>query len=484
MEDYKVIELIEATSGRIIQGNQNSTVNRVSIDSRTLVPGDLFFAIIGPHFDGHDFIIEAFNKGASGAVVCKNIESLFQKEKIDENKIIIEVNDTLSALQDWSKYYKNKFKTFNICITGSNGKTTTKEIIAHILSQKFPLLKTSGNYNNEIGIPLTLLQLNDLHKILVVEMGMRGLGEIETLTNFVSPNLAVITNIGEAHIGLLGSKNNIFRAKTELLRSLDKDGIAVLNRDDPYFSKMLEIVKGKKIITFGLENKSDIMACNIRMIGDRGMKFTLKIKDIENREIFFPLLGRYNIYNALAASAVAFALEVESNIIERGLVDFKPLDMHMCVNNFYNGIKILNDSYNASPLSVKKALETLVEVAQNHRKIAILGDMLELGEKTDFYHRETGKKVSKLSIDVLITLGKGGRIIAQSFLENGAKKDQVFSFEKNEKKHLIKKLRDLVRPRDFILLKGSREMQMEEILQFWQEEYKKNNQIYSGGQNG
>ncbi|GAI42157.1 unnamed protein product, partial [marine sediment metagenome] len=169
MEGYKVRELIEATSGRIIQGNQNSIINRISIDSRTLVPGDLFFAIIGPHFDGHDFIIEAFNKGASGAVVCKNIESLFQKEKIDENKIIIEVNDTLSALQDWSKYYKNKFKTFNICITGSNGKTTTKEIIAHILSQKFPLLKTSGNYNNEIGIPLTLLQLNDLHKILVVE---------------------------------------------------------------------------------------------------------------------------------------------------------------------------------------------------------------------------------------------------------------------------------------------------------------------------
>ncbi len=484
MEGYKVRELIEATSGRIIQGNQNSIINRISIDSRTLVPGDLFFAIIGTRFDGHNFIIEAFNKGASGAVVCKDIGSLFQKEEIDKNKIIIEVKDTLSALQDWSKYYKNKFKTFNICITGSNGKTTTKEIIAHILSQKFPLLKTSGNYNNEIGIPLTLLQLNDLHKILVVEMGMRGLGEIETLTNFVSPDLAVITNIGEAHIGLLGSKNNIFRAKTELLRSLDKDGIAVLNRDDPYFSKMLEIAKGKKIITFGLENKSDIMACNIRMIGDRGMKFTLKIKDVENREIFFPLLGRYNIYNALAASAVAFALEVESNIIERGLVDFKPLDMHMCVNNFYNGIKILNDSYNASPLSVKKALETLVEVAQNHRKIAILGDMLELGEKADFYHHEIGKEIAKLSIDTLITVGERGKIIAQSFLENGAKKDQVFSFKKNEKKHLIKKLRDLVRPRDFILLKGSREMQMEEILQFWQEEYKKNNQIYSGGQNG
>jgi len=471
LKGYKVRELIEATSGRIIQGNQNSIINRISIDSRTLVPGDLFFAIIGTHFDGHNFIIEAFNKGASGAVVCKDIGSLFQKEEIDKNKIIIEVKDTLSALQDWANYYKNKFKTFNICITGSNGKTTTKEIIAHILSQKFPLLKTSGNYNNEIGIPLTLLQLNDLHKILVIEMGMRGLGEIKILTNFVPPDLTVITNIGEAHIGLLGSKDNIFRAKSELLQSLNQNGIAVLNSDDPYFLKMLEIVKGKKVITFGLENRSDIMACNIRMIGDRGMKFTLKIKDVEDREIFFPLLGRYNIYNALAASAVAFALEVESDLIEKGLTTFKPLDMHMQLNNFYNGIKILNDSYNASPLSVKKALETLAEVAQGHRKIAILGDMLELGEKTDFYHKEIGREVAKLSIDTLITLGKGGRIIAQSFLENGAKKDQVFSFEKNEKKYLTKKLWDLLRPGDFVLLKGSREMQMEEILQFWQEKY-------------
>ncbi|MHC2994818.1 MAG: UDP-N-acetylmuramoyl-tripeptide--D-alanyl-D-alanine ligase [Candidatus Atribacteria bacterium] len=476
MEGHKVRELIEATSGRIIHGNQNSIINRISIDSRTLVPGDLFFAIIGTRFNGHNFIIEAFNKGASGAVVCKDIGSLFQKEEIDKNKIIIEVKDTLSALQDWSKYHKNKFKTFNICITGSNGKTTTKEIIAHILSQKFPLLKTSGNYNNEIGIPLTLLQLNNLHKILIVEMGMRGLGEIKILTNFVPPDLAVVTNIGEAHIGLLGSKDSIFKAKSELLQSLNKDGIAVLNRDDPYFLKMLEIVKGKKIITFGLENKSDIMACNIRMIGDRGMKLTLKIKDVEDREIFFPLLGRYNIYNALAASAVAFALEVESNLIERRLANFKPLDMHMHLNNFYNGIKILNDSYNASPLSVKKALETLTEVAQSHRKIAILGDMLELGEKTDFYHKEIGREVAKLSIDTLITLGKGGRIIAQSFLENGAKKDQVFSFEKNEKKYLTKKLWSLLRPGDFVLLKGSREMQMEEILRFCQEEYKKNSQ--------
>lgn len=475
MENCKIKELIKAVSGKIIQGDQDCLINRISIDSRTLIPGDLFFAIIGPSFDGHDFIIEAFNKGAMGAVACKSVSSLLQNEEIDKNKVIVEVKDTLSALQNWSKYYKDKFKTFNICVTGSNGKTTTKEIIAHILSQEFPLLKTSGNYNNEIGIPLTLLRLNKSHKLLVAEMGMRGLGEIKTLTNFIPPDLALITNIGEAHIGLLGSKDNIFKAKSELLQSLDKDGIAIINKDDLYFFKMLEIVKGKKLYTFGIENESDIMACNIRMVSDKGIRFTLEVQNDKSREIYFPLLGRYNIYNALAASAVAFALGIELDLIERGLSSFKPLDLHMQLSNFYNGIKILNDSYNASPISVKSALETLTEVAQNNRKIAILGDMLELGEKTDFYHREVGKEVTELSIDTLITVGQGGKIIAQSSKEEGMAEERVFSFEKNEKRILAKKLLNLTKPGDFILLKGSREMKMEEILEFWQKEYQKNN---------
>ncbi len=475
MENCKIRELIEAVSGKIIQGDQNCLIKRISIDSRTLISGDLFFAIIGPNFDGHDFIIKAFRKGAVGAVVCKGASTLLQNEQIEKNKIIIEVKDTLSALQDWSKHYKDKFKTFNICVTGSNGKTTTKEIIAHILSQEFPLLKTSGNYNNEIGIPLTLLQLDKSHKLLVAEMGMRGLGEIKILTNFIPPDLAVITNVGEAHIGLLGSKNNIFKAKTELLQSLDKEGITILNRDDPYFFKMSKIVKDKKLYTFGIENKSDIMACNVRMESDKGMRFTLEVQNGKSREIYFPLLGRHNIYNALAAAAAAFALGIELDLIEKGLSSFKPLDLHMQFSNFYNGIKIINDSYNASPLSVKSALETLAEVAQKNRKIAILGDMLELGEKADFYHREIGKEVAKLSIDTLITVGQGGKIIAQSSKEEGMAEERIFSFEKNEKKNLSKKLLSLTKPGDFILLKGSREMKMEDILEFWRREYQKNN---------
>jgi len=304
---------------------------------------------------------------------------------------------------------------------------------------------------------------------------MRGLGEIKTLTDFIPPDLAVITNIGEAHIGLLGSKKNIFKAKSELLQSLDKDGVAVLNIDDPYFFKMRKIAKDKKVYTFGIENKSDTMAGNIRTVSDKGMRFTLKVQNGKSREIYFPLLGRHNIYNALAASAAAFALGIELDLIERGLSSFKPLNMHMQLNDFYDDIKILNDSYNASPLSVKSALETLAEVGQKNRKIAILGDMLELGEKADFYHREIGKEVAKLSIDILITVGSGGKIIARSSKEEGIAEESIFSFEKNEKLNLAKKLLSLIKPGDFILLKGSREMKMEEILEFLQKEYQKNN---------
>ncbi|HER24309.1 MAG TPA: UDP-N-acetylmuramoyl-tripeptide--D-alanyl-D-alanine ligase [Candidatus Atribacteria bacterium] len=474
MENCEIKELVKVISGKIIQGNQHCVINRFSIDSRTLNSGDLFFALMGPNFDGHNFIFEAFNKGAVGAVVCKDMNTLLQNKLIDKDKIIIEVKDTLSALQDWSKYYKDKFKTFNIVITGSNGKTTTKEMIAHILSLKFPLLKTSGNYNNEIGIPLTMLQLNKSHKLLVVEMGMRGLGEIKTLTDFIHPDLAVITNIGEAHLGLLGSKENIFKAKSELLQSLDKDGIAILNRDDPYFSKMSGVVKGKKVYTFGIENKSDVLASHVRMVSDKGMKFLFEVQNGKSREIFFPLLGRYNVYNALAASATALALGTGLDLIERGLSSFKPLDLHMQLNNFNKGITILNDSYNASPLSVKNALETFTQAAQKHRKIAILGDMLELGEKADFYHWEIGKEVVKLSIDILITVGKKGKIIAQSSQKEGIAKEKIFSFEKNEKLSLVKKLLSLTKSGDFILLKGSREMKMEEILELWQKEYQKN----------
>jgi len=224
------------------------------------------------------------------------------------------------------------------------------------------------------------------------------------------------------------------------------------------------------------------MADNITSMGERGIRFTLKIKDRITEEIFLPLLGRHNIYNALAATAVAFALQVDLELVKKGLANFETLDKRIQVIKLYDDIKVLDDSYNASPQSVRKALETLVEVAKDRRKIAILGDMLELGKKANFYHQQIGQEIAQLAIDLLITVGKGGEIIAQAAEKEGMAQEQIFSFEKDGKKLLVQKLINLVKPGDFVLLKGSREMQMEDILQFWQEEHSAS-VLTQGGQN-
>jgi len=469
---FKISDLNKAISGKLIQGSSDMSVHSISIDSRTLKPGDLFFALSGPNFDGHHFAMDVFDKDGCGIVIDRKIDMLDQIKEIHFNKVIIEVEDTLKALQDWAKFLKKKFKTYNICITGSTGKTTTKELTSSILSLKYRLLKTAGNYNNEIGIPLTLLKLKEYHEILIIEMGMRGLGEIRDLTDIVKPDLAVITNIGVSHIGLLGSKRSIFSAKSEILTALSEDGIAVLNRDDNYYHKLRELVQNKKIFTFGIKNASDIMASNIQFNNEKGMKFHFKIGKKQINEFCLPLLGIHNIYNALAATAIAFALGVDDNLIIKGLTSIEPIKMHMQPINFYDGIKILNDSYNASPASVRSALITFQEIAQEHRKIVILGDMLELGKMTNFYHERVGREIAHLNIDYLITLGKGGKTIARSALDNGMPNDCVFSFSKDNKEKLSKKLLSLLKPLDYILIKASRGMEMEKIQKYLHEKYK------------
>lgn len=471
MLEYKIEEIVRFISGRVIQGNPKIIVNNISIDSRTLQPGDLFIALPGLNFDGHDFVWKAFKKGAKGAVIRKDRKNYILNSCRWKDKVLVEVEDTLLALREWSKHYKKAFSTLNICITGSNGKSTTKELIAHLLGQKFSLLKTMGSYNNEIGIPLTLLQLDHSHQILVIEMGMRGLGEITMLTDMVSPDLAIITNIGEAHIGLLGSRENIFKAKSELLYSLNSKGVAFLNGDDPYYTRMKEIVKGKEVISFGLDDQSDFMAENIQLMGEAGISFYLKVKGKKFKKMFLPLLGKHNLYNALAAIAVAYYLNLDLELIEKGLASFPSLAMHLQLIQLPNQVKILNDTYNANPLSTKKALETLVEIGKNNRKIVVLGDMLELGKKNCFYHQQIGKKIAKFPIDILCTIGEGGKIIAQTAKREGLSPKRIFSYQKNRKRCLAKRLIYLFQPGDLVLLKGSRDMHLEDILELWQKDF-------------
>ena len=470
---FKVSDLNRVISGKLKQGTLNTQVHSISIDSRTLRPGDLFFALKGPHYDAHQFVLEAMDKGAIGIVVCKHSNTSGFIKGSNRKKIVIEVEDTLKALTDWAKFLISKLKTYNICITGSSGKTTTKELVSSILSLKYNLLKSTGNYNNEIGIPLTLFNLKDYHEILIVEMGMRGLGVIRYLTEIVKPDLAVITNIGDSHIGLLGSSENICKAKSEILTALNAKGIAVLNRDDSFFPKLRKLVDDKKVITFGIHNDCDIQASNIQFNGIKGMKFRLNINQKDIEELTIPFLGVHNVYNSLAAVAVSYALGVDSHLIIKGLTNFENIKMHMQLIQFFDGIKILDDTYNANPSSVETALFSFQQISNKHRKILVLGDMLELGKMSDYFHRKIGKKIAHSSFNYLFTLGEGGRIIAQSALESGMKDAFVFSFPKEDIENLSQKISDILKPNDFILIKGSRDMKMEKINSFLYKNYKR-----------
>ncbi len=380
----------------------------VSIDSRTVKSGELFIPIKGPKFDGHDFIDEARKKGA----------------------LVLDVKDGNKALQKLAKEHRAKFKIPIIGVTGSVGKTTTKDMLASILAQEKLTLKNEENYNNEIGVPLTLLKLNKQHKYAVIEMAMQGLGEIELLADIVRPNIAIITNIGEAHLEFLKTKKNVAKAKSEIFKYQTKNDFAIINADDEYFEHLKVKHKKSKIITFGILEKADITTKTLR-----GIKL--------------PLPGQHNIYNALAAIAAAKLLGIKKKSIKKGLETFKASSKRMDIFDHPSGIRIINDTYNANPQSMEAALKVLS--IHQARKVAVLGDMFELGKKSIPAHKRIGKLARKLGVDEFITVGK---------LSKNMKANHHF---KNNQA-AITGLKKLILKGDAILIKGSRGMKMEEIV--------------------
>ncbi|MBI5701203.1 UDP-N-acetylmuramoyl-tripeptide--D-alanyl-D-alanine ligase [Candidatus Saganbacteria bacterium] len=399
-------EIEKIACGKILPEDKPFRSNDISIDTRTIEPNDLFIPIKGENFDGRTFIKDALKKGA----------------------FAMDVKNGLEALQNLAAYHRAKFKIPVIGVTGSVGKTTTKDMLASILSQKMPTLKNEENFNNEVGVPLTLLKLTKKHKAAVIEMGMQGLGEIDLLAKIAKPTIAIITNIGEAHMKYLKTKKNIARAKSEVFNYLKKKDFAIINQDDEYFEHLMSNVKYQmsNVRTFGILEKSDVTP-----------------KDLEG--IKLPVPGEHNIYNALAAIAVAKILKIDKKAIKRGLEIFTPSSKRMEVFNCRNKTKIINDTYNANPQSMAAALRVLASIPG--RKIAILGDMLELGRKSRNYHKKVIKLAQKLKIDKLFLLGKEWP--QKSF---------------GNKKELIKKLKTILKPSDIILIKGSRGMRMEEIV--------------------
>jgi UDP-N-acetylmuramoyl-tripeptide--D-alanyl-D-alanine ligase len=425
----------------------------ISTDTRTISPADLFIPLSGENFNGHRFIKEALQKGAVAFV---------SHEEVPPDLADIphfQVADTLLAYQEIARNYLARFNVPVVAITGSNGKTTTKDMVTHILGEKMKVLSTEKNFNNEVGVPATVMQLDPSHQVLVVEMAMRGEGQIRQLARIARPDAAVITNIGESHFELLGSYEAIARAKCEILEYLNPQGYAILNADDKWFPFCLAKAPAS-VATFGIRNEADVRLINLQ---DRGLKGSLMQVAIDRRIHGFelPLLGEHNVYNALCAIAVARCLRMTPAEIAAGMKTLTPSDKRMEILRHPAGWVFLNDTYNASPSSTKRALEILGSLPRQGRKMAVLADMLELGDIAVEAHREVGRFAGSKGVDLLFTMGDLGAEIGAGALSQGMDRDRVRHFAR--KGELIDELSRILQGGDMVLVKGSRRMKMDEI---------------------
>lgn len=453
MSSFTAAEVCQATNARELTPAADVFFTGVSTDTRTVKPGDLFIALTGERFDGHDFIEQAVQNGAAGVIVSRS------DRQIPLHCAAFFVADTRTALQGLARYHRQRFNIPIIAITGSNGKTSTKDMIAAVLSSNLAVLKTEANYNNEIGLPLTLLKLTPEHQAAVVEMGMRGPGQIRELASIALPNIGVITNVGETHIELLGSIDNIAAAKGELVESIGADGLVVLNADDHYVREMSRHANSRMVF-YGINSLDvDYSASNI-IADSEGIEFCCH-KSQQAQQLWVPLPGRHNVYNALAAAAVGAELGLSFAQIAQGLHDLVPSAMRLAISR-KGDFTIINDAYNASPLSMRAAIDTLAEVASG-RKIAVLGDMLELGHIAQLAHQAVGGQLAERKIDVVITVGALARHIASAAAAGGLATVTACDDQQQAQAALAQ----IIQPGDTILIKGSRGMQMEKVLEMF-----------------
>ena len=454
MESLTLEQIILAVGGDL--GGQNQVesvaVTSLSIDSRDIKQNALYIPIKGERFDGHLFIEDAFDKGATIAFT--------QDRQITSSKgVLVYVEDTKKALMNLAAYYRNQFDIPVVAITGSVGKTSTKDLVASVLSANYKVHKTQGNFNNEIGLPLTIFGLSKDHEVLVVEMGMNHFGEIHKLSKIARPDLAIITNVGLSHIENLGDQEGILKAKLEILDGMSEGGKLIINGDD----ELLQTIKTPgNLITYGRDKNNLFFAENIRSLGMGGMLATFNTPTWA-MEIAISALGDHMIDNALAAIAVAQALGLSEADIKKGFKGYTPTGMRMDLQQAKNSVYIINDAYNASPDSMKAALNVLASMPNMKRKIAILGDMFELGDYAIPLHREVGGYIGEQGmVDLLITVGDLSQQIQLGAIGQGLSKGKALHFQSQE--DLIAKLGDLIRPEDMVLVKASRGMELEKTV--------------------
>lgn len=453
-DSMTVKDLLKVTKGKLLVGKEQEIVTNFCRDSREVKLGDVYLGIKGETSNGSIYYEQAFQKGAKGAIL-QDVQVEEEKIQTYQDKFIILVEDTVEAMQKIAEYKRSLYPIPVVAITGSVGKTSTKDMVASVMREKFYTLKTEGNYNNHIGVPLTIFRLKD-EEAVVIEMGMNHLGEISTLTKIVKPTVAVITNVGTAHIGNLGSRENILKAKLEILEGLSKDGYVVINNDNDLLHKWyLENKENYHIITYGIENESDYMAEDI-ILKENGSSYRLKGT---NQNIEVPVGGNHFVQNSLCAIAVGSIYKIPLEKMMMGVKKFELTKKRMDIITLKSDITIINDCYNANYDSMKAALEYLGKI-QNKRKIAVLGDMLELGNYAKELHEKVGKEVSKNDIDILITVGKEAK-----YISNVAKEEQMEVIECNSNQEAIEELNKIKKQNDCILLKASNGMHFDEILE-------------------
>ena len=455
---WTLSQVLLATGGKFLSGQTKAGFRRVCTDSRAVEPGDLFVALRGETFDGHAYLAQAVQKGAAGLVIDT------KPEKMPPVPVIL-VADTLRALGDLAAYRRSLMPDLQVvAMTGSCGKTTVKEMIAAILGREHNLLKTQGNFNNLIGLPLSLLPVEFHHDFAVMEMGMNHPGEIARLTEIADPDIACITNVQDAHLAGLSDISGVARAKGELFVGLKAWGKLVVNIDDKRVRGIARRCSQKKI-TFGRSPKADIRGLRLRSLGERGMAFTLQIGGNEAR-VKIRGLGAHNVQNALAAAGMAQAAGVKFKDIVAGLESVVPFEKRLQVQKLTGGIRLINDVYNANPSSVLAALETLRQMDRSHKKVVILGDMLELGQQSVAAHQDIGRQVARLGFDALLAVGEFAESLAAAAWKAGMTKKKAMFF--TNKEQISDWLRASIatgslKPGDWVLTKGSRGMRMETI---------------------
>lgn len=464
--DLRLKEIIQITKGELIIGNENETCEKFSYDTRTIQKGDIYIGFKGEKIDGSLYWKDAFEKGVK-AVIIGDIE-LSQEDikKYDaQGKTIVKVKDTIKAFGEIASYKRDLYNMPVIGVTGSVGKTSTKDIIASVLSQKFNTLKTEGNNNNHIGLPSTLLRLKN-EEVAVVEMGMNHFGEISYLSKIAKPKVAVITNIGTSHIGNLGSRENILKAKLEILDGMKEKKIVINNDNDLLHNWYKENKDKYSIITYGINNESDIMAKEIKE-SEEGSTFTCKINQ-EEIEIQVPVGGEHFIYNAMCAAAIGKMLNLTNEQIIQGIKKFELTKKRMEIIELINNITLINDTYNASYESISASLKYMTTLNKK-RKIAVLGDVLELGEFSKELHEKIGEEVVKNKIDILICTGENAKFIVEKAKEKGMPTENVHYEENIEK--IISRIEKEMKQEDVILLKASNGMKFYNIASWLTNKY-------------